>query len=248
MDKVSIITPSFNAKKYFLETYNSVINQTYENFEWIIVDDCSFDGSYEFIYNLVKCDKRIILLRLDQNSGTAKARNLGLEHASGRFITFLDADDMIDPNYLENQINFLNENSPIVSSAYRRIAGKSITSFYVPDSVSYKDLLKTCSLSCLTTMYDKQIIGDCFFPENMKKAEDYPFWLNILKQGFVAKGNPNVLASYRILEGSKSRNKFSLIKYIFYVYHVTQGFCFIKSLLFVIRWALNGFKKYKNVK
>lgn len=248
MEKVTIITPSFNSKGYFLETFKSVINQTYKNFEWIIVDDCSTDGSYEFINELIKNEQRIKLLRLDQNSGTAKARNTGLKHASGRFITFLDADDTIDETYLEDQLTFLNDNGPIVSSAYRRIAGKSVTNFFVPEKVSYRDLLKTCSLSCLTTMYDKEIVGDCFFPENMKKAEDYPFWLNILKKGFVAKGNQKVLASYRILEGSRSRNKFSLIRHIFYVYHVSQGFNFFKSIFYVFRWAFNGFNKYKNVK
>ena len=248
MEKVSIITPSFNSKKYFLETYKSVVAQTYENFEWIIVDDCSSDGSYEFIKNLIKDDSRVKLQKLDRNSGTAKARNLGLKCSSGRFVTFLDADDMIDKNYLENQVNFMVNNGPIISSGYRRITGKSTTNFYVPPNVSYKDLLKTCSLSCLTTMYDKQIIGDCFFPENMKKAEDYPFWLNILKKGYVAKGNPEVLASYRILEGSRSRNKLSLARHIFYVYHTTQSFGFLKSLFFVFRWAFNGLIKYKTVK
>ena len=97
-------------------------------------------------------------------------------------------------------------------------------------------------------MYDKEIIGDVYFPENMKRVEDYTFWLDILKRGYVAKGNQKILATYMIGKNSKSRNKFKLIKYYYYVYHKTQHFNWLVSWFYVFRWALYGLKKYKGVR
>lgn len=97
-------------------------------------------------------------------------------------------------------------------------------------------------------MYDRSSIGEMFFPEDIDRPEDYVFWLNILKKGFVARGNPKVLATYNIIEGSKSSNKFKLIRCMHKVYHKTQGINWFKSWFFVIRWAFYGKKKYKNVR
>lgn len=248
MPVVSIITPLFNTSKFLEDTYKSVKNQTLKDFEWIIIDDKSSDDSYLLANKLAEQDPRIKVLQVKENGGTAKARNLGLKNATGRYITFLDADDLLDSNYLEEQIKFIEKNGPIVSSGYRRMAEHTTTDFFVPEVVDYKTILKGNPLSCLTTMYDRQVIGDRFFPENMEKVEDYVFWLDILKEGYVAKGNPKALATYRISHGSKSHNKFKLIKYQYYVYHKTQGINWFKSWLYVIRWALYGLKKYKDVR
>ena len=245
---IKIIVPSYNCKQVFKATFDSVLSQTYKDWEWIIVDDCSTDGSYEYIKELSKDDERIVVLQTPKNGGTAVARNIGLKHASGRYITFLDSDDLLDPNYLEEQIKFIKDNGPIISAGYRRQAEHTCTDFYVPKENTYKSLLKGCPLSCLTTMYDREIVGDVYFPENMKRVEDYTFWLDILKRGYVAKGNQQILATYIIGKNSKSRNKFKLIKYYFHVYHKTQGFNWFKSWFYVFRWALCGLKKYKGVK
>lgn len=248
MDKVSIITPAFNCANTIQKTFDSVLSQTYSCWEWIIVDDCSTDNSYEIISDFAKIDHRIIVFRMDNNSGTATARNLGLKKSSGRYITFLDSDDMIDQSYLEDQLYFLQNNGPIVSAGYRRITSKSCTNFFVPNVVTYKSLLKGNPLSCLTTMYDKEVIGEVFFPENIKKPEDYVFWLNILKKGYIARGNPKVLATYVMHKGSKSSNKFKLIKHMYYVYHHNQGYSILRSCYYIICWALYGLKKYSNVR
>jgi len=245
---VSLITPSYNCSKRFIDTFDSVLSQTFSDWEWIIVDDCSTDGSFEYIKELTKDDKRITVLKTDKNSGTAAARNIGLKHASGRYITFLDSDDLLDPNYLECQLEFIKEHGPLISAGYRRKAKHTCTDFFVPEEVDYKKALKGNPLSCLTTMYDRSTIGEVFFPEDIDRPEDYVFWLNILKRGFIAKGNPKVLATYVIHEGSKSSNKVKLIGYMHKVYHKTQGFNWFKSWLYVIRWAFYGKKKYKNVK
>ena len=247
-DVVSIITPAYNCIEAFKSVFDSVLMQTYLNWEWIIVDDCSNDGSFEYIKKMAQNDSRIIVLQTEYNGGTSVARNVGLKRATGRFITFLDSDDLIDKDYLEKQIAFIKVNGPIISSGYRRSAKKSCTPFFVPKKVDYKLALKGNPLSCLTTMYDRTIIGERYFPENLKKCEDYVFWLNILKDGFVVSGNPKVLATYVIHNGSKSYNKIKLIKYMFRVYHETQSINWFKSWFFVIRWAFYGTKKYKNVR
>ena len=245
---ISIITPTYNSRLTIQKTHESVIAQTFSSWEWIIVDDCSTDGSFEYIKELTKCDDRITVLRTEKNSGTAVARNIGLKHAKGKYITFLDSDDELDPNYLECQLEFIKEHGPLISAGYRRKAKHTCTDFFVPDEVDYKKALKGNPLSCLTTMYDRDVIGEVFFPENIDRPEDYVFWLNILKKGFVARGNPVVLATYNIVKGSKSSNKFKLIGRMHKVYHKTQGINWFKSWFYVIRWAFYGKKKYKNVK
>lgn len=246
--KVSIITPAYNCTSTISKTFDSVLSQTYLDWEWIIVEDCSFDGSFAYIKELVKEDKRITLLQTTVNSGSAVARNIGLKHAKGRYITFLDADDELDSNYLKCQLDFMKEHGPLISAAYRRKAKHTCTNFFVPSKVDYKIALKGNPISCLATMYDRDIIGDVYFPEDLQKCEDYVFWLNILKTGVIAQGNPNVLATYNIIEGSKSSNKFKLIKYMYKVYYKTQGINWAKSWFYVIRWAFYGKKKYKNVR
>lgn len=245
---ISIITPLYNAEKYIEETINSVLNQTHKNWEMIIVDDCSKDNSLILAKKFESKDNRIKVFSLTNNGGSAVARNYGLKQAKGRYITFLDADDLLDINYLESQLMFIKDtNAAVVSSAYRRMAKTTTTDFYVPESVDYKLLLKGNPISCLSTIYDKQKVGERYFPEDLRKCEDYVFWLNIAKEGFIFKGNKNVLATYRILEGSKSRNKGKLIKYMYNVYHKTQNINWFKSWFCVLRWAIYGLKKYKDV-
>lgn len=245
---VSIITPLYNCSKYFEETFKSVVNQTFSNFEWLIIDDCSSDDSYELAKTLCKNDSRFHVYQTPKNGGTSVARNIGLKNAKGRYITFLDSDDLLDPNYLESQVAFIKDNGPVISAGYRRMASVTTTDFMVPDYVDYKTLLKGNPLSCLTTMYDREIVGDRLFDETIKKPEDYVFWLEIMKTGIVARGNPQVLATYRILSGSKSSNKFKLIKCMYNVYHKTQKINWFKSWCYVVRWAFYGKKKYKNVR
>ena len=248
MALVSIITPAYNCKNTIKETYDSVLSQTFKDYEWIIVDDCSTDGSYEYVKELTKDDKRIKVLQTPKNGGSAIARNIGLKHATGRYITFLDSDDLLDPNYLEEQIKFIKDNGPIISAGYRRKTENTCTDYYVPNETDYKLALKGNPMSCLTTMYDREIIGDVYFPENMKRVEDYTFWLDILKRGYIVKGNHQILAIYMIGKNSKSHNKLKLIKYYFYVYHKTQHINWFISWCYVIRWMFYGLKKYRGVR
>ena len=202
---VSIITPLYNKSMYLKDTIDSVLNQQYENFEWIIVDDCSTDDSFKIVSSIK--DKRVKAFRLEKNSGVAVVRNYALDQAKGKYVTFLDADDMLDDNYLLEQVKFIQENGPIISSGYRRKADNTITDFYVPDTVTYKDLYKGNPLSCLTTMYDFELINDLRFPLGLSRHEDYLFWIRLLQKGYAAKGNHQILATYRIYNDSRNRSK-----------------------------------------
>ena len=246
--QVSIITPAYNCLKTIKSTFKSVLSQTYQNWEWIIVDDCSKDGSFEYLRELTKDDKRIRVFQNEKNGGTAVARNLALRNTNGKYITFLDSDDLLDSNYLEKQVEFIKDHGPLISAGYRRKAEHTCTDFLVPEEVDYKKALKGNPLSCLTTMYDKDVVGELYFDESYNRHEDYVFWLAILKRGIVAKGNPQVLATYIIHPNSKNSNKSKLVKSMYRVYHKSQGFNWLKSLIYVFRYALYSRKKYKDVK
>lgn len=245
---VSIITAAYNCAETIFSTSKSVLSQTYPFWEWIIIDDCSTDSSFNVLSSIAASDKRIVLLKTPRNGGPAMARNMGLRCSKGRYITFLDSDDLLDADYLENQVAFIENNGPIVSSGYRRQGLSTCTSFSPPSVVDYKKDLRGNPLSCLTTMYDKSIIGEVYFPEGFDGPEDYVFWLGILKKGYVAKGNPKELATYNIRKGSKSSNKRALVLRMFRVYHQTQRINWVRSWLLVINWAFYGMKKYKGVK
>ena len=145
---VSVITPAFNCIKTIKRTYSSVLAQTFSDWEWIVVDDCSPDDSFSYIKELTKDEPRVTILQTPKNGGTAVARNIGLKHANGRYITFLDSDDELDSNYLECQLEFIKDNGPLISAGYRRKAKHTCTDFFVPDEVDYKKALKGNPLSC----------------------------------------------------------------------------------------------------
>ena len=247
MELVSIIMPTYKCGRFIAESIRSVISQTYTNWELIIVDDCSTDGSLALARKLAESDPRVTVIALEKNSGSAHARNVGLDHASGRYVTFLDADDLLDPNYLESQLRFIREHGPIISAGYRRKAETTVTDFLVPGETTYKSILRGNPLSCLTTMYDRTVFPDARFPEDMARHEDFVFWALLLKKGYVAKGNPEVLATYRIQKKSKNSNKIKLLKPMVHAYHRKLGLSLIRSLWLTFGYVLYSKKKYKNV-
>lgn len=248
MAEVSIITPCYNSSKYIEETINSVMNQTFDDWEWIITDDQSTDNSVELIKN--HNDSRIHLIIAQQNSGAGHARNLALQKAQGRYITFLDADDFWEPNFIAEMVNFMKkENAEIAYSNYARCNEQLdpvLEDFKADKEVTFNNLLKTCRLSLLSSMYDSQRVGKEFFPENSKR-EDHVMWLNLLKKISVGKPLPKTMAKYRMRENSISRNKKNIIKDQYLVYRDFMGFSGIKSLYYTANWAFNGFLKYSKI-
>lgn len=248
MPEVSIITPVFNSSKFLEQTIDSVFSQTFSDWEWMITDDSSSDDSVEMIQKLK--DRRIKLIIAEKNGGAGHARNLSLEKASGRFITFLDADDFWEPNFLEEMVSFMKkENAELAYSNYARCNENlqpAIEDFKADKEVTFNNLLKTCRLSLLSSMYDSSRVGKEFFPENSKR-EDHVMWLNLLKKIPLGKPLPKTMAKYRMHSASISRRKTNIMKDQYLVYKDYMKFSTLKSAYYTANWALNGFMKYSKL-
>ncbi len=248
MNIVSIITPCYNSSEFIEETILSVLNQTFTDWEWIITDDKSKDNSVEIIKK--HQDERIILIEAEKNCGAGHARNLSLEKATGRYITFLDADDFWEPNFLETMVYFLQkEKAELAYCTYARCNENlqpKIANFEADIEVTFENLLKTCRLSLLASMYDSERVGKEYFPEGSKR-EDHVMWLNLLKK--IPKGLPvkKTLAKYRMHRASVSRKKTNIMKDQYLVYKDHMKFSTLKSLYYTANWAFNGFKKYSRI-
>nr|WP_067063831.1 glycosyltransferase family 2 protein [Mucilaginibacter sp. L294] len=233
---VSIITPSHNSKLYIENTVQSVIDQTYTDWEMIIIDDNSTDGTRELIARLAEKDSRIKYFFNDVSIGPAKARNIGIENAKGQFLTFLDSDDIWMPEFIQTSVEYsIKNNYTFVFSSYERKdenLNDLYTDFIVPDKVSYSDLLRTCPISCLTAFIWIEKIGKFYMPD-IPKRQDYGLWLRILKHVKYAYGIKTPLAVYRIRKGSLSRNKFLAIWYVWQVYINVEKLNFFYSLYLI---------------
>jgi teichuronic acid biosynthesis glycosyltransferase TuaG len=246
--KVSIITPVFNCEKYLNETINSVLSQTYSNWEWLLVDDCSSDDSLKIIEKFASSDSRIKVFHLDVNSGSGPARNLAIKNATGKYISFLDSDDIWIPERLEQHIAFmvkgnyafshssygyLNENGTIMPKIFR-VSSKS---------VDYKGLLKRTEISCLTAIYDQEQLGKYYMPD-LRRKQDYGLWLSILKSGVKSVPYPQVLAYYRQREGSATSSKYGLILKHYRFLRQNENLGPWSSMKYTIYWAVGGVFKY----
>ncbi|TDP04174.1 glycosyltransferase family 2 protein [Flavobacterium sp. 245] len=236
---VSIITPTYNAEKFIRATIESVQNQTYQNWEMILVDDASTDETVKIISDFVEKDSRIKLFKLEKNSGNGFARNIALEKAVGKYIAYLDADDLWFPNKLEKQIQFLKENNlHFTFSFYDCIdeEGNSLNRrVEAPVNLTYDELFFCNYVGNLTAIYDVDYFGKIVI-EATQKRQDWRLWLTILKQIQVTKPVPEPLAFYRIRKDSISSSKFKLIKHNFGVYREFHGFNFVFSVLLMVRF------------
>lgn len=244
---VSIITPSYKSAMFISQTINSVLAQTYQDWEMIIVDDVSPDNSNEIIEKYVKKESRIKLIKLEKNSGPAVARNRAIEEARGKYIAFLDADDLWMPQKLEKQIEFMSENDlAFTYSSYNLIDenGNDFGKFITKEVINYNEMLKTCSVGCLTAIYDTQKLGKVYMP-NILKRQDYGLWLKILKKSGSTKGMLEPLATYRILKSSVSSNKLNAALYVWKLFREIEKLNIFKSVYYFAYYAYNGIMKYK---
>lgn len=248
MPEVSIITPVYNSSKFLEQTIQSVLNQKYTDWEWLITDDCSQDNSTEVLES--HKDYRIKTFRTEKNGGAGHARNISLENATGRFITFLDADDFWEPEFLAEMVSFMKkENAELAYSNYARCDENlvpKIEDFKADKIVTFNNLLKTCRLSLLSSMYDSERVGKEFFPEGSKR-EDHVMWLNLLKKIPEGKPLPKTMAKYRIHASSISRKKTNIMKDQYLVYKDYMKFSMLKSWYYTANWAINGFLKYSKI-
>lgn len=246
---VSIITPLYNSEKYITETILSVQNQTFKNWEYIIVNDCSIDKSLEVVKNLADKDPRLKIISNTTNKGPAISRNKGIREAQGTYLTFIDSDDVWDNQFIEKSIHFLEKKKcHFVFSSYQRCnenLDPILKDFIVPSRVNYKSILKTNPISCLTAFIKISETGKFYMPE-INKRQDFGLWLAILKKVPFAYGNKEVLAKYRIRQGSVSRNKFKAMTYQWKIYREVEDFNLLKSVYYTTYWAIQGYIKYKN--
>lgn len=245
---VSIITPCYNGAKYVSETIESVISQTYVDWEMIIVDDGSKDNSVEIIKTYSEKDNRIQLVQ-QPNGGSSVARNKGISLCRGQYIALLDADDLWDSTFLEKQINYLKRKNAIcVSCSYRRINDKSqeiLHPLKVKSIITYKDMTVMNRIGCLSGLYDSSKYGKIYLREELKSIrDDYAYWLDIVKLEGVAVGNPEVLASYRVLSNSTTGKKIKLIGKQYSFYNKYLGLNPVVSTINVIKWGIAGVLKF----
>lgn len=247
MPLVSVITPLYNCSKYLEQTIQSVLSQTFQNWEMIMVDDCSTDNSVEIAQQYAAQDERIKVIQLEKNSGAAVARNTAIEAAQGRYIAFLDSDDQWLPHKLETQLAFMQKQNVAFSyAAYEKVneEGAVIGSVGVPDKVAYKDLLKVCSIGCLTAMYDTQQLDKIYMPL-IRKRQDLGLWLRILKQIPFAYGIQEPLGRYQLRSDSISANKRSAAEYTWRLYREVEQLNLISTLYYFSFYAINGVLRTK---
>jgi glycosyltransferase involved in cell wall biosynthesis len=245
MDLVSIIMPAYNSSFFIGESITSVTKQTYGGWELLVIDDCSTDDTPEIIERFAHNDSRIKLIKNEENYGPAHTRNIGIKHAKGAFIAFLDSDDRWHPLKLEEQIQYILEsNADLVYTAYERISedGKFLSNVKIPDKLSYNNLLISCPIGCLTVMINTERLGKVFFPE-IKKRQDYALWLKIARMGAKIRGLPMNLASYRVRSQSVSSSKFILFRYHIEVFRSFERFSLIKSIILTSFIAVNAIIK-----
>lgn len=240
MPLVSIIMPSYNSSKFIEESIESVLKQTYTNWELLIVDDFSKDESVELISLYSKKDDRIKLFLLNENVGAANARNIALDNARGRYIAFLDSDDVWFPNKLEVQLNFMTTNQyPFTFSSYNIITeeGREVNKIInAPSLINYRQYLKNTIIGCLTVVLDKDVVGDFRMPLT-RSSHDMALWLLIMKRDFVAYGLNEVLASHRLVSTSNTAKKWKAARDVWKVYRRIENLSVLYSLFCFLGYA-----------
>ena len=229
---VSIIMPAYNCEQFIGCALDSVIAQTYQNWEVIAVDDCSTDKTIDIVAAYAQKDPRIKYYKLSKNSGAAIARNKAIELAQGKYIAFLDSDDIWFPTKLEKQIKFMQENGYFFTcTSYTKIdeEGNQINKIVKAKPVSdYNDILKNCPGN-LTVVYDAEALGKFKIPD-IKKRNDYVMWLQVIKKAKYLYGLEEPLASHRIRKGSLSSNKVSLVSSHWKIYRNIECLSISKSI------------------
>ena len=244
---VSIIVPVYNAERFIKDTIKTVMNQTYENWELLLVDDCSTDKSAKIIKDYQQKDKRIKLFLNSKNSGAAISRNKGIEESRGRYIAFLDADDLWEPKKLKKQVAFMQEKDCAFSFTGYEFAnsdgkpnGKKVN---VPEKLTYRHALRNTIIWTTTVMFDMQKLSkeDVFMPN--VKSEDTACWWKVLKKTVQAYGMAEILSYYRRSSGSLSSNKLTALKRTWNLYRNVENLGLIASSYNFFWYVTNATKK-----
>ena len=230
---VSIVMPAYNSEAFIIESIQSVIDQTYSNWELFVIDDASTDATRRIVRDFAGKDNRIRLIQNSSNCGTHYSRNKGIEVASGDFISFLDSDDLWKPEKLEIQLKTLSkENIAACFSSYDLITeeGKNLhKKVQALPVLIYDKLLKANYVGNLTGIYNVSILGKIYCPE-IRKRQDWALWLKVIEEGGPMEGIQESLAVYRVRKNSISNNKLEMLKYNFKVYNSVLDYGFFPSM------------------
>lgn len=239
-EKVSIIMPAYNCEKYIGKTIESVRNQTYKNWELLIVDDCSTDATPDVIKKYCSIDSRIVYFSNDNNSGAAVSRNKAVEAAQGRYIAFLDSDDLWLNEKIKKQISFMTDNDcAFTCTAYEKNyeENKSLNKkIRAKKKTDYHALLRRCPGNS-TVMYDASRIGKFTIP-NIRKRNDYVMWLQVIKKACYLYGIDEVLTQCEMHIDSLSSKKSSLVKYHWVVYRKIEKLSVLYSIYLIAYWII----------
>lgn len=246
--QVSVIMPNYNGERFVGDSIQSVINQTFPSWELLVIDDGSKDQSLNVIHQFTAKDPRVKLLKTTFKKvahGPAAARNTGIEAARGRYIAFLDSDDLWLPNKLQDQIAFMQASQAPFSFAWYDVItedGQKIGAKTPPVwTVTYHQLLKDCIIGCLTAVYDSQILGKQLI--NMHPVDrfaDFSLWLKILKITPKAYCLPQIVAQYRLVGGSISANKLHAAKHNWDLLRQVEGLSLLPALYYFTCYAFKG--------
>lgn len=231
--QVSVIMPAFNSARFISDSIESVREQTFTNWELLIIDDASGDQTVGEVEQIIPLDGRIRLFKNKTNQGPGICRNKGIKAAKGDYIAFLDADDLWKPHKLETQLDYMKKNGVAVCfSSYERIEENGKKRKEIVEALpflTYQKLLRANYIGNLTGIYHAAKIGKIYGPE-IRKRQDWALWLAAVKKGGTAKSIEEPLAIYRLRRNSVSGNKLEMFKYNFMIYHRVLGFGLSKSL------------------
>jgi teichuronic acid biosynthesis glycosyltransferase TuaG len=243
---VSVITPTFNSALTIGATISSVLQQDYPSWEMLVVDDASTDGTADIVRGFAAREPRIRVQVQTTNQGAAAARNRAITMARGRYLAFLDSDDLWEPGKLSVQTRFMRDQEcPFSFAGYRVIstAGQPVGQVTrIPSRLAYDDYLKNSIIGCLTVMLDRVRLPPVHFPD-LRSRQDFALWLSILRTGVVAQGIPQVLGSYRLVTGSLSRNKWKGAKAVWRVYRNHERLSLAKAAFCFASYALHAIVK-----
>lgn len=247
MPTVSVIMPAYNAEEYISEAVESVIGQSHEDWELIVLDDCSVDDTAAIICGYAEQDPRIKYYRNEHNVGVARTRNNGFALAKGEWIAFLDSDDVWHPSKLEKQLSLAADSGADLIycsySLYDVQTGRKKKDYVVPVATSYKQMLYENVIGCSTVLMKKSITDNYVFDSSFSH-EDYALWLQLLRNGYTARGIKEVLVDYKVIKNSRSFNKLKSAKNRFNIYRKGQSLSPIRSVYAFCRYSVNGVRKH----
>lgn len=241
---VSIVMASYNSELTIRESIDSIINQSYENWELLITDDCSIDDTQEIVRNYASLDSRISFFVNDVNSGAGFSRNESIVRSKGKYIAFLDSDDIWLPCKLEKQVKFMEDESILFSyTSYQKFSKNGLRGNYIPPlTVTYNELLYGCVIGCLTVMFNAEVLGRQTMPL-IRKRQDMGLWLKLLELCGKAYALHDVLALYRVDSGM-SKNKIDAALFQWKLYRDVLGLNLFKSIKCFFFYSVKGFFKY----